>query len=283
MPRFCANLSLLFNERPFLARFEAAAGAGFRGVEYQFPYEFDAREVGRQARDAGVEVVMFNLPGGDRERGERGIACLPGREAEFRAGVAQAIEYAHAANCRRLNLLAGIVPPHARPNEQQSEALTRATLVANLRYAAGETAKAGITLLIEAINTRTMPGFYVCHSAQALELIDEAGAANARLQYDVFHMQIMEGNLAARLRELLPRIGHIQVADVPERHEPGTGEINFPWLFEHIDRIAYDGWIGAEYVPRAGTVEGLGWVRPWLAPQSITASGGGPRRARHAG
>ncbi|HXC40555.1 MAG TPA: 2-oxo-tetronate isomerase [Burkholderiales bacterium] len=258
MPRFCANLSLLFTEYAFLDRFQAAADAGFSAVEYQFPYAYEANEIAARARGAGVEVVMFNLPGGNREKGELGIACLPDRTEEFHTGVARGIEYAAAANCKRLNLLAGIPAPG------QADALTRATLVANLRYAAEELREAGMTLLVEAINTRTIPGFYLSRSAQVLGLIDEAGVTNAKLQYDVFHMQIMEGDLTERTEAILPRIGHIQVADVPDRREPGTGEINFPRLFEHLDHIGYEGWVGAEYFPRAGTLDGLGWVRPYL-------------------
>jgi len=265
MPRFCANLSLLFNEHAFPDRFQAAARAGFSAVEYQFPYAWDKHEVAARASDAGMEVVMFNLPAGNREQGEIGIACLADRTNEFHAGVARGIEYASAANCKRLNLLAGIAPPPS----QQAEAMTRATLIANLRYAAEELDKAGMTLLVEAINTRTIPGFYICHSGQALDLVDEAGVMNAKLQYDMFHMQIMEGDLSVRLQNLLPRIGHIQVADVPDRHEPGTGEINFPWLFDHLDRMGYGGWVGAEYIPRAGTLQGLGWARSYLQRAAV--------------
>ena len=257
MPKFCANLSLLFNEFEFLDRFDAAARAGFTGVEIQFPYAFDSAAVAERAQAAGVEIVMFNLPAGDWAKGERGIACLPSRMSEFRDGVEKAIEYARATGCRRLNIVSGIAPPKLQ------EKTLRETFISNLRFASDELARAGITLLIEPINTRTIPGIYVRYSGQALALIDEAGA-KAQLQYDFFHMQIMEGDLAKTIEANIVRIGHMQVADVPERHEPGTGEIGFPYLFDQVDRLGYSGWIGAEYNPAHGTLAGLGWVRPYL-------------------
>jgi hydroxypyruvate isomerase len=259
MPRLAANLSLLFPQLPFLDRFAAAAKAGFRYVEYQFPYPFgSAQQVADSARVAGVEVVLHNLPAGDAAKGDRGIACQPGRSGEFREGVERAIEYAKAAGCPRLNALAGI-PPAGLARE-----LARETLVENLRYAAGRFKAAGLTLLTEPCNPRTIPGFFLNTSKQGIEVIDAAGADNLMLQYDVFHMQIVEGDLAKTLERLLPRIGHIQVADVPDRNEPGTGEINFPWLLAHIDRLGYQGWIGAEYIPKGDTAEGLKWAAPYL-------------------
>ncbi len=259
MPRLAANLSLLFPQLPFLERFAAAAQAGFRYVEYQFPYGFgSAREVAERAREAGVEVALHNLPGGDAAQGDRGIACLPGRSNEFREGVERAIEYAKAAGCPRLNTLAGIAPPGVAPAELGE------TLVENLRYAAGKLAAAGLTLLTEPCNTRTIPGFFLNTSRQALQAIDAAGAGNLMLQYDMFHMQIVEGDLAHTIERLLPRIGHLQLADVPDRHEPGTGEINYEFLLAHIDRLGYKGWIGCEYNPKGDTVEGLGWAKRWL-------------------
>ncbi len=255
MPRLAANLSLLFPELPFLDRFAAAAQAGFRHVEYQFPYAFDPAAVAERARAAGVQVVLHNLPAGDAAKGERGIACLPGRASEFRAGVERAIEYARAAGCARLNCLAGIAPRDAAHFD---------ALVANVRHAAETLRGAGLALMLEPINTRTVPGFFLAGSRQAIEVLDAAGSDNAFLQYDVFHMQIMEGDLARTIERLLPRIGHIQLADVPDRNEPGTGEVNFPWLLEHIDRLGYSGFVGCEYNPRDDTVAGLAWARPYL-------------------
>jgi hydroxypyruvate isomerase len=259
MPRLAANLSLLFPELPFLERFAAAARAGFRYVEYQFPYAAgSAAEVARRARDAGVEVVLHNLPAGDAAKGDRGIACQPARVAEFREGVERAIEYAKAAGCPRLNALAGVAPVDAAPE------LLFETLVENLRYAAGKLAAAGLTLLTEPANTRTIPGFYLNTSRRAMEAIDAAGSANLLLQYDIFHMQIVEGDLAKTIERLLPRIGHMQLADVPDRHEPGTGEINFDFLLAHIDRLGYQGWMGCEYIPKGDTVAGLAWAKRYL-------------------
>lgn len=259
MPRLAANVSLMFPEVPFMERFAAAARAGFRYVEYQFPYAFGgAAEVAQRARDAGVEVVLHNLPGGDAAKGDRGIACQPARVAEFREGVERAIEYAKAAGCPRLNALAGVAPADAAPE------LLFETLVENLRFAAGKLAAAGLTLLTEPANRRTIPDFFLCGSRQGIEVIDAAGAPNLKLQYDIFHMQIVEGDLAKTIERLLPRIGHMQLADVPDRHEPGSGEINFPWLLAAIDRLGYAGAIGCEYNPRADTVAGLAWARPYL-------------------
>ncbi len=255
MPRLAANLSMLFPERPFLERFAAAAAAGFRYVEYQFPYSHRSDEVADAARRAGVQVVLHNLPAGDVAHGERGIACLPGRERDFQAAVALAIEYAKAAGCPRLNCLAGL----GRADRPHFD-----TLVGNVRYAARRFAEVGLQLLLEPINTRSVPGFFLTHSRQTLDVLDAAGEGNAFLQYDVFHMQIMEGDLAATLGRLLPRIGHVQIADVPARHEPGTGEINFVFLLAHLDALGYQGWVGCEYNPLGDTLEGLKWARPYL-------------------
>ena len=257
MPRFCANLGFLFCEVEFLDRFEPAARAGFPAVEFPFPYDYDKNELAARVRGAGLEVALFNLHAGDWANGERGIACLPSRIAEFRDSVTRSIEYAKALGCTRLNCLSGIAPPRV-PTEKLRE-----TFLSNVRFAAGELNREGITLLIEPINTRTIPGFYMRNSGQARAIIDEAGAANAMLQYDVFHMQIMEGDLSKTIEAHIGRIGHIQIADVPDRHEPGTGEINFPFLFEQIDRVGYQGWIGCEYAPAGRTEDGLGWLRPY--------------------
>src|SRR6185295_17548784 len=233
--------------------------AGFRYVEYQFPYAFgSAQEIAAQARAAGVEVVLHNLPAGDAAKGDRGITCQPARVNEFREGVERAIEYAKAVKCPRLNALAGIAPTGV-PRETAKE-----TLIAYLGYAAAKLKAAGMTLLTEPCNQRTIPGFLLNSSREGIEVIDAAGADNLQLQYDVFHMQIVEGDLAKTIERLLPRIGHIQVADVPDRNEPGTGEINFNWLLPHIDRLGYKGWIGAEYIPKGDTVEGLKWAAPYL-------------------
>ena len=258
VPRLAANLSMLFTEAPFLERFAAAARAGFRYVEYQFPYGFDKLEVALRARDAAVEVVLHNLPAGEAAKGDRGVACLPGREQEFREGVERAIEYARAAGCPRLNCLAGVAPQGIAPER------LREVFVENLRYAAGILGTAGIRLLIEPINPRTVPGFLINTSRQAEEIMQAVGSENLAIQYDLFHMQIVEGDLAKTIERLLPKIGHMQLADVPDRHEPGTGEINFPWLLAHIDRIGYAGWIGCEYNPLGDTSTGLTWAKPYL-------------------
>jgi hydroxypyruvate isomerase len=255
MPKLAANLSMLFPQLEFLDRFAAAAAAGFRYVEYQFPYSHSAREVADAARGAGVEVVLHNFPAGDMAKGERGIACLPGRSREFHAAVARAIDYAKAAGCPRLNCLAGLAPADAPHFER---------LVENVRYAARRLGEAGLQLLLEPINTRSVPGFFLTGTRQAIEVLNAAGEGNAFLQYDVFHMQIMEGDLAKNIERLLSRIGHIQIADVPDRHEPGTGEINFDFLLRHLDTLGYSGWVGCEYNPRGDTVEGLKWARSYL-------------------
>jgi hydroxypyruvate isomerase len=262
MPKLAANLSLLFTEVQFLDRFEAASRAGFRSVEYQFPYEFDKEAIAARARAAGVEVVLHNIPSGDPAKGDRGLGCLPGRVAEFREGVERAIGYALAVHCPRLNCLAGIVPAGA-PVEPYRE-----TLVENLRFAARELRKAGLALMIEAVNTRTIPGFFLNRSAQAVAILDEVGEDNVFMQYDLFHMQVMEGDLAKTIEKLLPRIGHMQIADVPARHEPGTGEINFRYLFGEIDRLGYQGAIGCEYNPARDTLSGLAWADPYLKGQN---------------
>jgi hydroxypyruvate isomerase len=258
MPRFSANISMLFKELEFPERFEAAAQAGFKAVEIQFPYTWDRNRLAQIARHAGVEVVLINIPAGDPEKGDRGIGCSPSRVAEFRDSVAKAIEYSKALGCKQMNCLAGVAPPNV------DEAKRRETYVSNLRYAVGALALHGMTLLIEPINTRTIPGFYLNKSAQALALMDEVGAANLKLQYDLFHMQIMGDDLAKTIEANLGRIGHMQIADVPDRHEPGTGEIDFPPLFDLIDRLGYQGWIGAEYAPAGKTEDGLAWVREYL-------------------
>jgi hydroxypyruvate isomerase len=258
VPKFAANLSMLFNEIDFYDRFDAAAKAGFTGVEFLFPYGFDRAELIRRLKACGLELVLHNLPPGNWDTGERGLACLPDRKAEFRDSVALGIDYAVALGCKQVNCLSGIIPKgtdHKLPHE---------TLIENLRFAADATKKAGVRLLIEAINTTVdMPGFYLDHSYQAKAIIDEVGSDNLFFQYDIYHMQIMEGDLARSIERQLKWIAHLQIADNPGRHEPGTGEINYPFLFEHIDRIGYQGWISAEYRPANGTTEGLGWLEPF--------------------
>lgn len=258
MPKFNANLTMLYNEVDFLDRFEAAANSGFKGVEYLFPYPFDKNELAERLEQHGLTQVLHNLPAGDWGAGERGIACLPDRVGEFQDGVGQAIEYARALDCRLINCLAGISPAGVDPDT------VRATFESNLKFAAERLEEAGIRLLIEPINTRDIPGFYLCHTQQALDIMDEVGSDNIALQYDIYHMQIMEGDLAPTIETNLARIGHMQLADNPGRHEPGTGEINYPFLFDFIDKLGYKGWIGCEYKPAAKTEDGLDWVKPYL-------------------
>jgi hydroxypyruvate isomerase len=259
MPRLAANVSMLFPDLPFLERFAAAANAGFRGVEYQYPYEWPAADIAAAARDARVEVVLHNMPQGDAQRGERGTACLTGREQRFREDLDRAIEYARAVRCPSLHLMAGVVPAGAE------HAALHATYVSNLRYAARRLALERMRALIEPLSERTVANCFLRSSLQAAQVLDEVAADNVALQYDLFHMQIMEGNLAATMERLLPRIGHVQIADVPGRNEPGTGEINFDFMLEHIDRLGYVGWIGCEYNPLGDTLEGLKWARPYLS------------------
>ncbi|MDB5858367.1 MAG: hydroxypyruvate isomerase [Ramlibacter sp.] len=255
MPRFAANLTMLFTELPFLDRFAAARAAGFDAVEYLFPYEYAKGDLAARLRANRLKQVLHNLPAGDWAAGERGIACHPDRVEEFRAGVARGMEYAHALDCPQLNCLAGKLPDGVTREQ------AHATLVANLRFAADALGKAGIRLLVEPINTFDIPGFFLTRSDQALDLIAEVGSANLFLQYDLYHAQRMEGELAGTLSRHLARIGHIQLADNPGRNEPGTGEINYPFLFRHLDALGWNGFIGCEYKPRATTLGGLGWIR----------------------
>ena len=253
MPRLAANLSMLFTEIPFLDRFDRAAKAGFEAVEFLFPYEWEPAEIRRRLDDNGLKLVLHNLPAGDWAAGERGIACLPDRVNEFRAGVGRAIGYAQALGVAQLNCLAGKAPAGVE------DARLRATFVDNLAYAAQALKQAGLRLLIEPINTFDIPGFYLSRTAQAAGVLAEVGADNAFIQYDIYHAQRMEGELANTLTQHLPKIGHVQVADNPGRNEPGTGEIAYPYLFGLLDRIGYAGWVGCEYKPAAGTEAGLGW------------------------
>lgn len=253
MLKFAANLTMLFNELPFLDRFAAAKAAGFNGVEYLFPYDFDKAVLAERLQQHGLTQVLHNLPAGNWSAGERGIAILPDRVGEFRDGVMHAIDYAKALDCRQLNCLVGITPQGADAGELY------ATLIANLRFAAENLAKQQIRLLIEPINTRDIPGFFLSGTEQAAQIISEVKSDNLFIQYDIYHMQIMEGDLAPTMKKHLDRIAHIQIADNPGRHEPGTGEINYPFLFQYLDEIRYRGWIGCEYKPKVTTSEGLGW------------------------
>jgi hydroxypyruvate isomerase len=255
MPKFAANLTMLFNEIEFLNRFEAAATAGFQAVEYLFPYAYPKDEIAQRLRRHELKQVLFNLPAGDWTKGERGIACLPDRVQEFRDGVALAVEYAATLECSRLNCLAGIAPRDVAPDR------LRMTLIDNVRYAAEKLQRADIQLLVEPINTFDIPGFFLHGTKQVLELFASVESGNVYLQYDIYHMQRMEGELAATLKTNISKIAHIQIADNPGRNEPGTGEINFPFLFDWIDSLGYEGWIGCEYKPKETTMSGLGWMR----------------------
>jgi len=255
MPRFAANLSMLFTEQDFMDRFAAAAKAGFSGVEYLFPYDYPAEEIKAQLDANSLTQVLFNLPAGDWAGGDRGIACDPERVEEFRAGVDKAIAYAKVLGNTQVNCLAGIAPKGADIGKLEM------TLIENLRYAAKKLEEAGIRLVMEMINTRDIPRFFLNNTSQALEIRDKVGSTNLFLQYDIYHMQIMEGDLARTMENNLAVINHVQLADNPGRNEPGTGEINYRFLFEHLDRIGYQGWIGCEYKPATTTEAGLGWMK----------------------
>lgn len=258
MPKLSANLSMLFTEVDFLERFGRAAKAGFKAVEYLFPYSWEVDRLGEQLDRYGLQQVLFNLPAGNWEAGERGIAALPDRVGEFQDGVGLVIQYAKALECPCVNCLAGLIPAGI------PESKVRTTLVENLRFAADALSKENIRLLLEALNTRDVPGFYLSRTAAVVQLIEEVNHSNVQDQYDIYHMQIMEGNLANTIRENLGIIGHMQLADNPGRHEPGTGEIHFSNLFRFIDEAGYTGWIGCEYKPSGRTEDSLGWAKPYL-------------------
>ena len=257
MPRLAANLTMMYTEHPFLDRYAAAARDGFSGVEFLFPYEFAAAELKSRLEEHGLTQALFNAPPGDWEAGERGIACLPGREAEFAEGIAQALAYAKTLQCPRVHVMAGLLPAGQGRDD------VRATYVANLRLAAREAAKQGVDILIEPINLRDMPGYFLHRQEQAHALLDAVQAGNLKVQMDLYHCQIVEGDVATRLRQYLPtgRVAHLQIAGVPARHEPDQGELHYPYLFDTIDALGYGGWVGCEYRPAAGTSEGLGWWR----------------------
>jgi hydroxypyruvate isomerase len=253
MPKFAANLTMLFNEVDFLGRFEKAASAGFEAVEFLFPYDYSAEELRKRLDDNKLKLVLHNLPAGDWAAGERGIACHPDRVNEFREGVAKAIGYAKTLGVGQLNCLAGKLPAGVSPEQAHK------TFVENLRFAAAEFKKAGLRLLMEPINTYDIPGFFLNRTEQALAIHKEVGADNLFIQYDIYHAQRMEGELAANIKNHLDKIGHLQLADNPGRNEPGTGEINYAFLFKWIDSVGYQGWIGCEYKPKTTTEAGLGW------------------------
>ncbi|QWE13443.1 hydroxypyruvate isomerase [Polynucleobacter sp. AP-Titi-500A-B4] len=255
MPQFAANLTMLFTEAPFLERFERASKAGFKAVEFLFPYAFSATEIKELLERNQLKLVLHNLPAGDWDAGERGIACHPDRVDEFRNGVTKAIEYAKVLGVQQLNCLAGKTP------EGVDQKVLHATFVENLRFAAAELKKANLNLLIEPINTFDIPGFFLSTTKQAGEVLAEVGASNLLIQYDIYHAQRMEGELANTIEKNLSKIGHIQLADNPGRNEPGTGEINYAYLFNFLDRIGYQGWIGCEYKPASSTEAGLGWIK----------------------
>jgi 2-dehydrotetronate isomerase len=255
MPRFAANLTMMFNEVPFPERFQRAAEAGFEAVEFLFPYEHTPTEVGGWLAAAGLQNVLFNLPPGDWAKGERGLAALPGREDEFRAGVAKALDYAASLGTKRLHAMAGLVPDGA------DRAACQRTYIENLRHAAEAVGRHGLTLVIEPINTRDIPGFFLNTQAEAREVIEAVGAPNLKIQMDFYHAQIVEGDLAMTLRKNFDLVGHTQIAGVPDRHEPDEGEVNYPYLFGLLDQLGYEGWVGCEYRPRGKTEDGLGWLK----------------------
>jgi len=255
MPKFAANLTTMYGEHPFLDRFAAAAKDGFRGVEILFPYANEAAELRARLDAHGLEQVLFNAPPGDWEKGERGLASLPGREQDFRRSIERGLEYARVLGNRCMHAMAGLVAPG------DDRARHRAAYVANLAWAAREAASIGVTVVIEPINTRNIPGYFLNRQEEAHAVCAEAGEPNLKVQMDLFHCQIVEGDLATRIRRHIAGVAHMQIAGVPERHEPDTGEKNYPYLFRLLDERGYAGWIGCEYHPRAGTSEGLGWLK----------------------
>lgn len=255
MPRFSANISTLFTERDFCDRFAAAAEAGFSAVELQFPYAFAADELAARKEQAGVELVLLNTPPGNADRGERGLAALPGREREFADAFARALSYAEALSCPRIHVMAGLVPEGADPTS------CRDTFIANLRMAAEKAAAQGVTILIEPINPTDMPGYFLSRQKDAHAIARETGADNIAVQMDLYHCGMSEGDVASQILHYWGGVGHFQFAGVPGRHEPDTGAMDYGALFAMIDNLGYDGWCGAEYFPANGTLEGLGWMK----------------------
>jgi hydroxypyruvate isomerase len=259
MIKLAANITMMFNEHAFMDRFDAAEKAGFKGIECIAPYTESPGSIRERLHRLGLSLVMFNFPPGNWAAGERGIGADPSRKQEFRRSVDVALEYARATGCKKLHLMAGKLPPEA------DRVLWTETLVENVRFAADTVVGAGIEVLLEPINTRVdIPGYFYDTTSETLAVLEAAQRLNVKLLYDIYHMQIMEGDLARTMERLLPRIGHIQLADNPGRHEPGTGEINYPWLLSHLDRLGYVGWVGCEYKPLASSVAGLGWAQPYL-------------------
>ncbi|MCA3338562.1 MAG: 2-oxo-tetronate isomerase [Alphaproteobacteria bacterium] len=257
MPRFAANLSMMFNEVPFLDRFALAAKAGFKGVEFLFPYEHPAAEIAARLKDNGLQQVLFNAPAGDFAKGERGMAAIPGKQADFRESIKLALEYATALACPRLHIMAGL-----KPEGVAHDTLT-AVYGANLAYAAEECAKVGVKPIIEPINHRDIPGFFLNTTDQAAAIIAAIGPEKLGMQFDLYHCQITEGDVVKRVKKHLPLIAHMQVADTPGRNEPGTGEVNWPFVFKTIDALGFRGWIGCEYRPAGETLAGLSWFAPY--------------------
>jgi len=255
MPKFAANLTMMFNEVPFPQRFQAAAKAGFAAVEFLFPYDYPPAEVARWLQEAGLKNALFNMPPGDWAAGERGVASLPGREEEFRAGVARAIEYAKALGTPSIHAMAGLLPPGADRKRH------REVFVANLRHAAKALAGEGLTLLIEPINGRDIPGYFLNTQAEAHAIREEVDQPNLKVQMDFYHAQIVEGDLSVTLRKHIAHVGHVQIASVPDRHEPDEGEIDYRHIFRLLDGLGYPGWVGCEYRPRGRTEDGLGWLK----------------------
>jgi 2-dehydrotetronate isomerase len=258
MPKFAANLSMMYNEVPFLDRFGEAAKDGFKAVEFLFPYDFPAADIAARLKEHGLTQALFNMPPGNWAAGERGVASLPGREDDFKRGVDQALPYLQALGNKCVHVMAGLIQPG------QDRAKHREVYLKNLAYAAQAVAPLGVTVVIEPINTRDIPGFFLNRQDEAHAVCKDVGAANLKVQFDLYHCQIVEGDLAMKMKQYLPNIGHMQIAGVPERHEPDIGEINHPYLFKLMDDLGYTGYVGCEYRPRAGTREGLGWLKPYL-------------------
>lgn len=259
MPKFAANLSMMYQEHAFLDRFGAAAADGFKGVEFLFPYEFQPADIKARLTQHGLTQVLFNCPPGDWAKGERGLASLPGREEEFRRSFEKALTYVDALGNRRLHVMAGLMQP-GRTREEH-----RATYIKNLTWAAGQIGARDLMLVIEPINTRDIPGFFLNRQDEAHAICEATGSSRVKVQMDFYHCQIVEGDLAMKLRQYFKGVGHIQIAGVPERQEPDIGEINHPYLFALIDELGYDGWVSGEYRPRGATSAGLGWLKPYLS------------------
>jgi 2-dehydrotetronate isomerase len=258
MPKLAANLTMMYGEHAFADRFAAAARDGFRGVEYLFPYDYPAIELRSRLDAAGLEQALFNAPPGDWSKGERGLASLPGREDEFKRSIDKALDYARVLGNQRVHVMAGLI------GANEDRARHRDVYMRNLSHAAAQAASAGVMIVIEPINTRDIPGFFLNRQDEAHAIRAEIGAPNLRVQMDLYHCQIVEGDLAMKMRQHIAGVGHVQIAGVPERHEPDIGELNYPYLLALLDELAYDGWVGCEYRPKAGTSAGLGWAKPWL-------------------